>query len=163
MICFCPGLVFCIFSALFSQMVKFATSVDSLFYRCMQFIFKAIVDAYQARKDDNLPDNAIQVPTPIVGTAVSEPLLAAGSLLVRSDLRDQLTFPAQPETGHLCDQSGSNVGGDFECTPSFNTQPVAKMLQFHASTVDDSVPTAPNFIQNVNPLTPSLTRMFRRN
>ena len=86
----------------------------------MQFIFRAIVDAYQARRDDNLPDNDIQVPAPIVGTAVSEPLLAAGSLLVRSDLSDQLTFPAQAETGQLCDQSGSNVGGDFECMPSFN-------------------------------------------
>ena len=105
MIFFCPGLVFCIFSALFTQIVKFTTSVASLFYQCMQFIFRAIVDAYQARRDDNLPDNDIQVPAPIVGTAVSEPLLAAGSLLFRSDLSDQLTFPAQTETAQLCDQS----------------------------------------------------------
>ena len=129
----------------------------------MQFVYRAIVDAYQARRNYNLPDNTTQVAATAAGPAISEPLLVAGSLLVRSYLSDQLNFLGPPETAQLCDQSGSNVGGDFECTPGFNIRPVAKMLKFHANTLEDYLTTAPDFMPNVKPQTPSFTRMFRRN
>ena len=68
MICFCPGVVFCILSAMFSQIVKFATSLFSLFYRGLQFFNTSIVAAYQSRQNENIPDNDVQIAPPIVRT-----------------------------------------------------------------------------------------------
>ena len=45
MICFCPGVVFCIYSAMFSQIVKFTTLFFFLFYRGLQFLYTSIVAA----------------------------------------------------------------------------------------------------------------------
>ena len=163
MICFCPGLVFCIFSAFLTQMIKFTTAIATLFCACIQFLYRAIVDAYQARRNDDLPDDTFQVAATAAGPNVSEPLLVPGLFLVRSDLSDRLTFSAPPETAQLCDQPGSNVGGNYKCTPNSNIQPVTKMLTFHTNTLDNSLPTAPNFMPSLQPRTPTFTRMFRRN
>ena len=97
MICFCPGVVFCIFSAMFSQIVKFATLFFSLFYRSLQFLYASIVAAYQSRQNENIPDNDIQIAPPIVRTAASEPFLT-GSALIHNDLDDQFSYTAQPAT-----------------------------------------------------------------
>ena len=110
-----------------------------------------------------MPDDTFQVAATAAGPDVSEPLLVPGSLLVRSDLRDRLTFSAPPETAQLCDQPGSNVGGNFECRPNSNNQTVTKMLTFHANTLDNSLPTAPNFLPSLQPRTSIFIRMFRRN
>ena len=84
MVCFCPGLVLCIFSAIFTKMIKFTTTIATLFCKCMQFIYGAIVDAYLARKNEDVPDDTIQVAATTASPVVSEPLL------VRFVLRDRL-------------------------------------------------------------------------
>ena len=159
MICFCPGVVFCILSAMFSQIVKFATLFFSLFYRGLQFLYTSIVAAYQSRQNENIPDNDIQMPAPpSVRTAASKPFLT-GSVLIHNDLT------AQPDTEQFRDQSGSGLGATFECPPNLNVRPIAKMLKFQSVPINDfeaTAATAPTF-QSAHPRTPSFTRIFRRN
>ena len=50
LVCFCPAIFVCIFSAIFTHLIKFLAAISRFFYKCIRFIYKAVVDAYLALK-----------------------------------------------------------------------------------------------------------------
>ena len=136
MICFCPGVIFCIFKSVFTNLMKCATWVFSLICRGLQFISAEVVSAYQARQIDEQLDNDVRMPKdPIVRPSAATPFLPTS--LVSSafndqsvsfhdqsaDHDDQFSLAAPPTADRFCDQSGS-----VPCPP--DSRPVTKMLRY---------------------------------
>ena len=118
------------------------------------------MDAYLARKNEDIPDNEDHVPAPVASSLIS------GPLLVRSVLNNRLTFSGSPDTTRLCDQMDSSLNGNFECSANSSDQPGNRVLTFNSDTLQNSTPTAPNFMHadsRLQPQTPTFSKMFRRN